>query len=93
MLAEWKTYHLYNSIICKIVKLTASGTNPKGYAFVLPLYENDWRTFQGRSYVRDIGKIEVDKLILVPIGDLTIIDQEKIPKDILRDSKISNILS
>jgi len=93
MLAEWKEYNLYNPIICKIVKLTTSGINPKGYAFVLPLYEHDWRKFQNRDYVGSIGSITYNKLKLVSIDYLTIIDQEKIPKDILRDSKISDILS
>ena len=34
-----------------------------------------------------------NKLKLVSIDYLTLIDQEKIPKDILRDSKISDILT
>jgi hypothetical protein len=40
-----------------------------------------------------IGSIKNGQLKLVGINHLTIIDQEKIPKDILRDSKISDILS
>ena len=57
MLAEWKEHNLYNPIICKIVKITSSGIDPKGYAFVLPLYEHDWRKFQNRDYVGSIGSI------------------------------------
>jgi hypothetical protein len=94
MLAEWKEYNLYNPIICKIVNLSVHGSkDPQGFAFVLPLYESDWTSFRDRGYITNIGDIKTNQLKLVSINDLTLIDQEKIPKDILRDSKISDILS
>jgi hypothetical protein len=94
MLAEWKNYNLYYPIICKIVELVVHGSNePQGFAFVLPLYESDWTPFRDRDYIGNIGSIKNGQLKLVGINDLTLIDQEKIPKDILRDSKISDILS
>jgi hypothetical protein len=93
MLAEWKNHNIYHPIICKIVNLSVHGEhNPKGFAFILPLYESDWTNFRDRGYVRDIGVIKVAKLKLVSISELTIIDEEKISKEILRDSRINDLL-
>ena len=94
MLAEWKNHNLYYPIICKIVNLTVHGSKePQGFAFVLPLYKSDWTPFRDRGYITNIGDIKANQLKLVSINDLTIIEQEKIPKGILRDYKISDILS